>query len=374
MSIDRKSLMSKVLGNIKKVQADTASKTSSNNYKDETYWNAPWDDTKKLGSAVIAFLPFADIFNDTENGETSPYVAMHVHNGMVGMNGKKIFNILCPSALPKSNQSECPICNEFFAIWNKGEEGKELVKKLSLSRKRQYCGNIIILKNEKNPEDVGKIFKYKYGMTIQEKIADKINPTDTDETPFMVHNIYNILPFKLKIIEKNKYRNFDNSTWIQASGKSLADYLMPNVSKASEEEKDAWIESNIIDKLYKVEDFIKEDMFKSSEELNKILNDVLSANGLKPSYSKSNSDSEEEKIADKTQAIRDEIKNKTKNTKDTIDKKEELGKELETIINDDSDDTLNSFEDEQESEISESKDKSDKEDFDIDEMFKDSDE
>jgi len=371
--MDRKNLMTSVLGNIKRVQSATASKTSSNSQKDETYWNAPWDDTKKLGNAVIAFLPFADIFTNKEDGEVSPYVAMHVHNKMVNSTGKKYFNIMCPSAFPGSTQSDCPICNEFFAIWNKSEEGKEIVKKLALARKRQYCGNIIVLKNEKNPEDVGKVFKWKYGMTIQEKIANKINPTDAEDTPIIVHNIYNILPFKLKLIEKNKYRNLDNSEFMQSNSKSLADYLMPNVSKATEEEKDAWMETNVIDKLYKVEDFVKEDMFKSKEELTNILNEVLSANNMDPSFC-DKSDGEE-KIATKTQSIRDEINKKSKDTKSS-DK--ELGKELESIINDDSDDALtdltDSFETETdidtelEPELSESKSEK-KDDFDIDSMF-----
>lgn len=351
--MSKKSVLSTVLGNIKKVQEDLSSKNSNSSPKDETVWQAPWDEQKKIGNALIAFLPFADIFKDEENGETSPYIAAHVHSNMVGKNGKKYYGILCPSSRSGNSHNECAICEEFFRLWNKDEESRAIGKKLSLSRKRQYAGNIIVLKNEKNPDEVGKIFKWRFGITVQQKINDRINPSD-GEDPIIVHNVYNILPFKVKVTEKGGYRDFSGCEW-GMPGKSIADYLMPNVKKASSEDIDEWIDENILSKLFSVSDFVTDEMFKTKEELEKIVLDVLDAAEI-------STDREPEKAADNSSKIREAI-DRAKSAPSTSS----ASADLKEIMGDEADDESDQVDTE---ESTKSKPVSKASDFDVESIFK----
>ncbi|HOB90346.1 MAG TPA: hypothetical protein PKG74_03400, partial [Candidatus Colwellbacteria bacterium] len=172
--------------------------------------------------------------------------------------------------------NDCPIGTKFFEFFNGSEEDKKLASKIGLGRRRNYYCNIVVLKNDNHPEEVGKVFKWRFGQQIQQKINDKINPIDSSD-PVMVHNPFDIVPLKLKAIEKNGFRNFDTSEWI-LSGKSVADYVMP---KASSDEKTKYMEA-LIEHLFHVSDFVRDDMFKSYDELVDILNDVLLNHGLSP--------------------------------------------------------------------------------------------
>jgi hypothetical protein len=273
MNASKIDLTKQIFANNKKIQEAVIQKTQSNSTKDETFWTPPWDDSTKTGLATIAFLPFANAY-DEENKELSPFIFIPTHGTMLGKNGRKIYNIVCPSSKPDFQNGDCPICNKFFDFYNGTEEDKKLGANLSLARKRYFYSNIIILKNDSNPEEVGKIFKWRYGAQIQLKINSKIVPMDGDE-PIYVHNPNDILPLKVKITEKNKYRTFENSEW-QISGKSVVDYLYPKAN--AEEKKNKMIE--ILDGLYKVEDFITEKDYKSKEELQDILNEVLEFNKI----------------------------------------------------------------------------------------------
>jgi hypothetical protein len=269
----KKDLIKQMFQNKQKIQESVNNQNQVSYSKDETYWSPPWDATKKSGFALIAFLPFGNCFDETDQ-ELSPYIFTPVHNNMTGKNGKKYYNIFCPSGRRNDESKECPICNKFFDFYNGSESDKKLAQTLSLGRKREYRGNIIVLKNDSNPEEVGKIFKWKFGYTIQQKINSKMNPIDGDE-PVMIHNLYDIVPFKVKIIEKGGFRNYDTSEW-GTSGKTVADYIIPD---ASSSDKEKYIE-DILDKLYRTEDFITDKDYRSIEELERVLNDVLSSHDL----------------------------------------------------------------------------------------------
>jgi len=264
--LNKLNILRKALDNKEKINSTMSNMEGKSYVKDVTYWNAPYDVAKKQGSATIAFLPFADMFTDPD-GITAPYIFLPEHGELKGTKGKKYFGILCPKELGKP----CPICDKFFEFWNGTEEEKETAKALSLGRKRYYYGNIIVIKNQANPDDVGKVFKYKFGVTIKDKINKKVNPVDADDEAIIVYDPINILPFKINSKEKGGYRNFDDSEWI-AGQKHLADFFtkLDNI-----EEKNKWLEDNVIDKLYSTKDFVTPESYRSEEELEKIVNDVL---------------------------------------------------------------------------------------------------
>lgn len=266
-------IINKIAKNAEKIKDSINNQEKQSREKDTTFWTTPWDENKKIGSATIAFLPFGDLFE--EGGTPSPYVFIPIHNNLQGTKNKKYWNILCPSIKKDYQPGDCPICEKFFEYYNGTDADKKLAQNMGLSRKRQYFGNIIVLKNDSNPEEVGKIFKWKFGVQIKSKIANKLSPIDDDE-PIMIHNINNILPMKIKISEKDGYRNFELSEWAQL-GKSVADYIIPDAT-AKEKEK---YNQDICDNLFKIKDYINDDDYKSVFELKKILNDVLEAHNQK---------------------------------------------------------------------------------------------
>jgi len=330
----KKSIIQNIFKNQQAVQEALNKENKSTSSKDETFWTSPWDDKKKTGNAIIAFLPFPELF-DAENKEYSPYIFAPLHNNMIGKKGKKYYNILCPTG-KRSGDIACPFCEKFFEFYNKDEQGKKLARNLSLGRKKNFYSNILVLKNDSNPDEVGKVFKWKYGTQIQEKINDKISPSDDSEA-IMIHNVYDILPFKVKVIMKDDNRNFQNSEW-GYPGKSIAEYIIPN---ASNEEKEAYID-DILSKLYNIKDFVTDDMYKSYSDLEVLLNDVLAEHDVavvdsdepkqkesaklfsEAAFNKASSEKEEQIPETPTKETKSEPKKEVKKVDDDFDDIENL--------------------------------------------------
>jgi len=336
--VNSKAIFENLMKNKKALQDAVSNKGSNTSYKkDETFWNPPWDATKKIGIATIAFLPFKDMFNEVDQ-ELSPYIFTPIHTNLIGKNGKKYININCPSGKKDFEANSCPICNKFFELFNGSDADKLLANELNLGRKRYFCSNIMVLKNDSNPEEVGKVFKWKFGWGVQQKINSKINPIDGDE-PVIIHNPFDITPFKVKIIEKAGFRNYDTSEW-GSSGKTIADYI---IDKSSKEDKLKYINDLLENNLFEVKDFINDKDYRSNDDLLNILNDVLSSKNL------STVKSDKKEISENAVV---EIK----------ESKIELGNELDNTF----DENLKDITDEDENSIETSDD-----DFNLDDIFND---
>jgi len=271
--MNRTDILKQIAENKKKIK-DSVKKGFEDN-RDKTFWLPPWDQNTQTGSAVIAFLPFSNMFLDEadKNFEIAPYVFVPEHSNMTGTRGKKYWGILCRSIF---GRGECPICNKFWEYWNSSEEDKNFAKGMGISRKRSFVGNIIVIDNKNNPSENGTVFKWKFGIRIKERIDAKISPRDPNEPSQFVYNPSRIVPFKVNIIESGGFRDYGQSEWL-TDGKSIADWIMPEATKA---EKTDFIDNL---PLYSVQDIIKKEYYKSYEEVEIILNDVLRANGVKVS-------------------------------------------------------------------------------------------
>ena len=134
----------------------------SESYKDDRFWKPELDQAKN-GYAVIRFLPPVE-------GEDIPWIRV-LNNGFQGPGGWFIEN--CPTTLGL----KCPVCEANGLLWNSGsEKDKEIARKRK--RKLSYISNIVVLSDPKNPDNQMKVFLFKYGKKIFDKIMEKLQPED----------------------------------------------------------------------------------------------------------------------------------------------------------------------------------------------------
>lgn len=218
--------------------------TSKKDYKDDRFWR-PEQDKQGNGFAVIRFLPEID-------GEDCPWVKIYSH-AFQGMGGWYIEN-----SLTTLNQKD-PVSELNSELWNTGsEEDKNIAR--SRKRKTTYISNILVIKDEANPQNEGKVFLFKYGTKIFDKIQEKMKPEFKDEQAINPFNFWEGCNFKLKIRKIGGYTNYDKSEFDSTSALFGGDDVR-------------------IEKIWKqqhaLQPFIGPESFKSYDELKKRLFDVL---------------------------------------------------------------------------------------------------
>jgi len=228
-------------------QAGGGANTEKKSYIDDRYWQ-PEVDKSGNGYAVIRFLPAAE-------GEDLPWVRYWDH-GFKGPTG--LWYIENSRTTIGEND---PVSEMNSVLWNSGNEDD---KKIVRERKRRlhYVSNIMVISDPANPANEGKVFLYKFGKKIFDKIMDVMQPAFQDEQPVNPFDFWEGANFKLKIRKVEGYRNYDKSEFDAAS--QLAD--------------DAQLET-IYNKLHSLKDITDPKNFKSYEELKAKLNRVLGEEG-----------------------------------------------------------------------------------------------
>ena len=218
--------------------------------KDERFWQ-PEVDKAGNGYAVIRFLdaPFVD------GEDAMPWVQIFNH-GFQGPGGWLIENCLTSINKP------CPVCEHNSSLWNSGiESNKDIVRKQK--RKLSYVANILVVKDSANPSNDGKVFLYKFGKKIFDKIQAMLEPEFEDETAVNPFNFWEGANFKLKIRMVEGYRNYDKSEFDSPSP----------VSDDDSEIERLWKEA------YSLVEFLSPKEFMPYDELKAKLNRVLSLAG-----------------------------------------------------------------------------------------------
>jgi hypothetical protein len=229
-------------------EVEKMSTTSSG--ADERLWKATMD-KGGVGSAVIRFLPAPE-------GEELPWAKMYSH-AFQGPGGWYIEN-----SLTTVGQKD-PLGEHNRELWNTGSEtNKEIVRKQK--RKLSYYSNIYVVKDPVNPANEGKVFLFKYGKKIFDKIMEAMQPEFEDETPINPFDFWQGANFKMKIVKKDGYWNYDKSEFDRVAPLLEDDDAMEAIWK----------------KEYSLTAVTAPDQFKSYEELDRRMNMVL---GLKSSSS-----------------------------------------------------------------------------------------
>ena len=237
-------------------------KSASGKQVDERFWK-PEVDAAGNGYAVIRFLPAPE-------GETVPWAKLYSH-AFQGIGGWYIEN-----SLTTLNEKD-PVGEINRKLWNSGsDEDKETARKQK--RKLQYYSNVYVVKDPKNPENEGRVFLYKYGKKIHDKILAAMQPEFQDEDPVNVFDLWEGANFKLKIKKVAGYWNYDSSEFDSVSAVSADDDELESIWK----------------KEYSLESFTSKDQFKTYEELEARLNLVLgiTSRPARPSYGEDEEDFE----------------------------------------------------------------------------------
>jgi hypothetical protein len=215
--------------------------TSSN---DDRYWQ-PEVDKAGNGYAIIRFLP-------APVNEELPWVRMWNH-GFQGPGGWYIEN-----SLTTLNQPD-PVAEYNSKLWNSGnDKDKEIARKQK--RRLTYIANIYVVKDPAHPENEGKVFLYKFGKKIFDKINEKMNPEFEDEKPTNPFDLWAGANFKLKIRKVEGYRNYDKSEFEEPAPLLDDDDDMEAIWKSE----------------HSLAELVAADKFKSYDELKKRLDKVLS--------------------------------------------------------------------------------------------------
>ena len=226
-------------------QVEKMNTTSSG--ADDRLWKPEMDKTG-VGSAVIRFLPAPD-------GEELPWAKMYTH-AFQGPGGWYIEN-----SLTTLGQKD-PISEYNRGLWNSGsEKDKEIVRKQK--RKLSYYSNIYVVKDPSNPANEGKVFLFKYGKKIFDKILNAMQPEFDDEDPINPFDFWQGANFKIKIVKKDGYWNYDKSEFDRVGPLLDDDDAMEAIWK----------------KEYSLTAITAPDQFKSYEELEKRMNYVLGLGG-----------------------------------------------------------------------------------------------
>lgn len=232
---------------------------------DEKVWKPQMDKTGN-GYAVIRFLPGQDNKN--------PYVQIWNH-GFQGPGGWYIEN-----SLTTLNQKD-PVAEINRQLWNSGSDSdKEIARKQK--RRLSYYSNIYVITDTASPENEGKVFLYRYGKKIWDKLVEAMQPAFADEKPINPFDFWNGADFKLKIRTVEGYWNYDKSEFAKPSP-----FLDGDDSKLE----------SVYNQLNNLEELVSPNNFKTYEQLQERLNIVLGRKiSSNSNFSRSNYETEEENL------------------------------------------------------------------------------
>jgi hypothetical protein len=195
MSFENLKKQSKLGSLTSKLVKEVEKMSTTSGGADERLWKPEMDKTGN-GFAVIRFLPAPE-------GEELPWAKMYSH-AFQGPGGWYIENSLTTIG------GKDPLGEYNRELWNTGTElNKETVRKQK--RKLSYYSNIYVVKDPVNPANEGKVFLFKYGKKIFDKIMEAMQPEFEDESPINPFDFWQGANFKLKIVKKDGYWNYDKS-------------------------------------------------------------------------------------------------------------------------------------------------------------------
>ena len=219
-------------------------------YVDERIWK-PTVDKAGNGYAVLRFLP-------AKEGEDLPW-ARYWDHGFKGPTGQWYIE----NSLTSIGQPD-PVGELNSRLWNSGhDEDKE--KARAQKRRLHYVVNALVVSDPSAPHNEGKVFLYKFGKKIFDKIMDVMQPQFADESPVNPFDFWEGADFKLKIRQVEGYRNYDKS-----------EFSSPSALYESDESK----LEGLYNQLHSLSEFTDPSHYKSYDELKAKLARVLGEDAM----------------------------------------------------------------------------------------------
>ena len=234
-----KSNLTNLVSELEKMSSGTKS------YQDDRFWSVPMDEKTGNGTALFRFLPAG-------KNDKLPWVTLYSH-AFQGPGGWYIENSLTTIGKPD------PCSERNSELWATGiEANKEIVRKRK--RKQQYISNIYVISDPKNPQNESKVFLFKYGKKIFDKIQEAMKPVFEGDQAIDPFDFWQGADFRLKVKRVEGYPNYDSSSFENQS---------PLLEGDDEALEKVW------NSLYTLSEFHDAKNFKTYEELSARLDKVL---------------------------------------------------------------------------------------------------
>lgn len=248
------------------------------NSEDKGEWKLKLDNAGN-GQAVIRFLP--------GKGDEGVPFAVLVNHGF--KKGGKWYIENCTST--HGDYDSCPVCQYLSKndSYNTNNEEYKLLK-----RKTSYYANILVVKDPAAPENEGKVFKYRFG----KKIWDKINAmvavdTEMGETPIDVTCAFEGANFVLKVKKVSGFSNYDES-------KFLGQSEIPNI-------EDEAYQTQLQEQMVDLTTLTAKDQFKSFEDNQKKFLQVMGTAAMGTAASRASAQAD--KVGEDLENFEDDLAN-----------------------------------------------------------------
>lgn len=213
--------------------------------KDKRFWE-PTKDAEGNGIATIRFLPDLD---------GNPYIKYYSHSFSYLKNGEKKWWIKnCINTF--GYDENCPICKKNQQLYNSAYDSDKAIAG-QRKRKLSYISNILVVKDPANPENEGKVFLYRYGQKIYEKLVKPMFPTEQDLmddefVQFVPFDLYEGANFLLKIKKQGDFPNYDDSKLQRQSA----------IAGGDDEKIEAYMNAT-----HRLEEFLERKLYPTNEEV-----------------------------------------------------------------------------------------------------------
>ena len=214
-------------------------------YKDERFWRPTVDDSG-TASAVIRFLP------ECENEEDA--AVLYFSHAFQGPGGWFIENSRTTFG------EKDPVSEYNSRLWNSGIQANKDMVSQKTKRKKNFVSNILVVSDPAAPENEGKVFLFRYGMKIHQKLLDAMKPEFADEDPIIPFDFWQGANFRLRQRKVAGYPNYDKSEFDSPSALFDGD---------EEKLKAVW------EQQHALSEFVDPANYKSYDELKTRLETVL---------------------------------------------------------------------------------------------------
>lgn len=225
--------------------------------RDETdnYWKLTPD---KAGNAlaVIRFLPGPAV----DGEDALPWVRYFDH----GFQSKATGKWYIEKSLTTFEEKD-PVSEYNNMLWgdrtNRDPNFRVDERKQARDQKRRlhYVANIYVVSDPKNPENEGKVFLFKFGKKIMDKILKMMNPDLESEPRINPTHLWKGANFKLKMTRQSGFPNYDESVFLAPGPLSEDDSVLEGVWKSE----------------YSLKEIVDRKNFKSYDQLKARLDEVL---------------------------------------------------------------------------------------------------
>ena len=184
--------------------------------KDERFWYPKRDDEDNT-SCIIRFLPASD-------KSEQDFLPFFQHN-FKGIGGKTLFTT-CPTSIGE----DCPVCahNGQRIDWDHATEAEKNEVRPRL-RNKKFVANVLVIKDQENPENNGKVFVFQFGPFIMKLLQGAMKPQFADSVAINPFNPWEGADFEFRVYRDDKMLSYDKSK-----------FALPSAIGTDEEIAEVW--------------------------------------------------------------------------------------------------------------------------------------